>query len=137
MPKYWLLKTEPSAYSYSDLEKDGETTWDGVANNYALKNLSQMQKGDLVFIYHTGDEKQVVGLAQIISNPYPDPKQKNSGLLVIDLKPYKKLSHPVTLSELKAQKELKDFELVRLPRLSVMPVAKEIWKRILNLAGER
>ena len=137
MPNFWLLKTEPSTYSYSDLEKDGKTTWDGVANNYALKNMSQMKRGGLVFIYHTGEEKQIFGIAEAISNPYPDPKQKNPRLLVSDLKPYKKLSRPVTLAELKAQKELKNFELVRLPRLSVMPVPPDIWKKILKLAGEK
>lgn len=135
MHNFWLLKTEPSTYSYSDLEKDGKTIWDGVANNYALKNMSQMKKGDLVFIYHTGEEKQIVGIAEAISNPYP--KQKNPRLLVVDLKPHKKLSRPVTLAELKAQKDLKSFELVRLPRLSVMPVPAEIWKKILKLAGEK
>ena len=135
MPNFWLLKTEPSTYSYSDLEKDGKTTWDGVKNNYALKNMSQMKKEDLVFIYHTGEEKQIVAIAEIISNPYLDPKQKNPHLLVIDLKPHKKLSKPVTLVELKAQKDLKNFELVRLPRLSVMPVAKEIWEKIMNMGA--
>ena len=137
MPNFWLLKTEPSTYSYSDLEKDGKTTWDGVKNNYALKNMSQMKKEDLVFIYHTGEEKQIVAIAEIISNPYLDPKQKNPHLLVIDLKHRKKLSRPVTLAELKAHKDLKNFELVRLPRLSVMPVPAEIWKKILKLAGEK
>lgn len=96
-----------------------------------------MKKGDLVFIYHTGDEKQIVGIAEVISNPYPDPKQKNPHLLVIDLKPHKKLSRPVTLAELKSHKELKNFDLIRLPRLSVMPVSPEIWKKILKLAGEK
>jgi len=137
MPNFWLLKTEPSTYSYSDLGKDGKTSWDGVKNNYALKNMSQMKRGDSVFIYHTGDEKQIVGIAEVISNPYPDPKQKNPRLLVIDLKPHEKLSRPVTLAELKSQKDLKNFELVRLPRLSVMPVPLEIWKKILKLAGEK
>ncbi len=137
MPNFWLLKTEPSAYSYSNLEKDGKTMWDGVTNNYALKNMSQIKKGDVVFIYHTGDEKQVVGIAKTISDPYPDPKQKTPRLLVIDLEPYKKLAKPVTLYELKAKKELKSFELVRLPRLSVMPVAKGIWEIILKMAGEK
>jgi len=137
MSNFWLLKTEPLTYSYSDLEKDGKTTWDGVKNNYALKNMSRMKKGDLVFIYHTGDEKQIVGIAEVISNPYADLKQKNPRLLVIDLKPHKKLSKLVTLAELKAQKDLKNFELVRLPRLSVMPVPPEIWKKILKLAGEK
>ncbi len=131
------MKTEPSAYSYSNLEKDGNTTWDGVKNNYALKNMSRMKKGDLVFIYHTGEEKQVIGIAEVISNSYPDPKQKNPNLLVIDLKSSKKLARPVTLAEIKSQKELKNFELVRLPRLSVMPVAKEIWDKILRIASEK
>jgi len=131
---YWLLKTEPAVYSYDDLEQDGKTISDGITNNLALKYLRSTKKGDLVLIYHTGDEKQAVGIAELTSNPYPDPKQKNPRLVVVDLKPKRRLNKPVTLTQLKAMKEFKDFELVRLPRLSVIPVDGEKWKRIVDLA---
>jgi len=129
-----LLKTEPAVYSYDDLEQDGKTISDGITNNLALKYLRSTKKGDLVLIYHTGDEKQAVGIAELTSNPYPDPKQKNPRLVVVDLKPKRRLNKPVTLTQLKAMKEFKDFELVRLPRLSVIPVDGEKWKRIVDLA---
>jgi predicted RNA-binding protein with PUA-like domain len=135
MPNYWLLKTEPSTYSFADLQRDGMTVWDGVSNPLALKHLRAMKKGDLAFIYHTGNEKQIVGVADIASNPYPDPKQKDAKLVVIDLRPHEKLKHPVTLAEVKARKEFADWELVRMGRLSVMPVSSERWKRIFQMAG--
>jgi predicted RNA-binding protein with PUA-like domain len=135
MPNYWLLKTEPSTYSFADLERDGKTVWDGVSNPLALKHLRTMTKGDRAFIYHTGGEKQIVGIADIASNPYPDPKQKDPKLVVIDLKPCEKLERPVTLAEVKARKEFADWELVRMGRLSVMRVNPERWKRIFQMAG--
>jgi len=131
---YWLLKTEPTVYSYANLEKDKKTVWDGVSNNLALKNIRSMHKGDLVLIYHTGDEKALAGIAEVVSDPYPDPKQKDSKLAVIEVKPKEKLARSVTLSEIKAQSQLKDFELVRLPRLSVMPVSEAVWKQLLEMA---
>ena len=130
MPQYWLLKTEPSTFSFSDLEKQGKTVWDGVTNNLALKHLRSAHQGDFALIYHTGDEKAVVGVAEILSDPYPDPKKKDSKLMVVDLKAKQKLSRPVTLSEIKSDPNFADFPLVRLPRLSVMPVSESQWKRL-------
>lgn len=130
---YWLLKTEPSTYSYADLERDKKTTWDGVSNNLALKHLRAMQKGDLALIYHSGDEKAIVGVAEIVSAPYPDPKQKDTRLVVVDVKPKERLRNPVPLALVKARKELARFELVRMPRLSVMPVARDIWTMLLAM----
>ena len=135
MPNYWLLKTEPSTYSFADLERDGKAVWDGVTNPTALKHLRAMKKGDLAFIYHTGNEKQIVGIADIASNPYPDPKQKDAKLVVVDLKPSERLKRPMTLAEVKSRKEFADWELVRIGRLSVMPVSPERWKRICQMAG--
>jgi predicted RNA-binding protein with PUA-like domain len=124
----WLLKTEPDCYSYDDLEKDKKTVWDGVGNNLALKYLRQMKKGDRALIYHTGDQKAAVGIADVVSDPYPDPKENDPKLAVVDLKPSKRLSSPVTLAQVKSDERLKDFLLVKMSRLSVMPVTEEQWK---------
>lgn len=134
MPNRWLFKTEPSAYSFKQLQKDQRTVWDGVKNNLALKHLGSIQKGDSIFIYHTGDEKAVVGMARAAGNAYPDPAHKDGKLLVIDIEAEKPLSRPVSLAEIKADPKLKSFELVRLPRLSVMPVSDEQWKIIEEMA---
>lgn len=134
MPGYWLLKTEPSDYSYHDLKKDKKTIWDGVSNNLALKHLRKMKKGDLAFIYHTGKERTLVGIAEVVSDPYPDPKQKNSKLVVVDVKAKQELPRVVTLKAIKSDSTFSDFLLVRLPRLSVMPVTPSQWKRLLVLA---
>lgn len=131
---YWLLKTEPSTYSYDDLVRDKKATWDGVANPVALKNIREMAKGDLAFIYHTGDEKSIVGIAEIASAPYPDPKADDSKLVVIDIKPKEKLKTPVSLASVKAKKEFVDFALVRIGRLSVMPVTTAQWKSLLGMS---
>ncbi|HZS44368.1 MAG TPA: EVE domain-containing protein [Blastocatellia bacterium] len=135
MAQRWLLKTEPESYSYADLEREGKAVWDGVSNNAALKNLRSMAKGDEVIIYHTGDEKSLVGLAQVTASAYPDPKKDDPKLVVVDLKPKRKLPRAVTLAEVKANPKLKDFDLVRLPRLSVMPVSEEQWKLLADMAG--
>ncbi len=134
MAQSWLLKTEPSAYSFAQLQRDRRTVWDGVKNPQALKNLGQIQKGDRLLIYHTGDEKAVVGIATALSAAYPDPKKKDAKLLVIDLAPAAALPRPVTLAEIKASPKLKGWELVRLPRLSVMPVSAEQWTEIEHMA---
>jgi predicted RNA-binding protein with PUA-like domain len=134
MPNYWLLKTEPGTYAYADLERQAQAVWDGVMNALALKHLRSMKKGDLAFIYHTGDEKQIVGIADVTSNPYPDPKQKDERLVVVKVKARKRLKRPVTLREIKARKEFTHFDLVRMSRLSVMPVICKHWARILKLA---
>lgn len=127
---YWLLKTEPSAYSFDDLVRDKKATWDGVTNPVALKNIRDMQKGDRVFIYHTGDEKSIVGIAEVTSSPYPDPKQDNPKRVVVDLKPVERVRQPVPLAAVKARKEFADFALVRIGRLSVMPVTPLQWKNL-------
>jgi len=131
----WLFKTEPSSYSFAQLERDGRTTWDGVANALARKHLRGVTRGDRVLIYHTGDEKAVVGTAEAISDPYPDPKTRDDArAVVVDLAVKSRLPRPVTLAELKARPSLAAFPLVRLPRLSVMPVSAAEWKEIERLA---
>jgi predicted RNA-binding protein with PUA-like domain len=129
MAKYYLLKTEPTEYSYDDLEREGKTVWDGVKNNFALKFIKQMKPKDLAFIYHTGKEKQIVGLAEVISNPYED----KNGLFVVDIKPLRKFKKPLTLKQIKEIPEFKDFYLVKMPRLSVMEVPEELAKKILEM----
>ncbi len=137
MAAKWLLKSDPEHYSFSDLERDGKTVWDGIANNFALKNLRNVHRGDLVMVYHTGQERAAVGLAEAASDPYPDPQQKDARLVVIDLKAKEKLARPVTLDEIKQSSTLKNFDLVRLPRLSVMPVSDHQWSTILAMAGAK
>ena len=135
MANRWLFKTEPSAYSFQQLVKDKRTVWDGVKNNLALKHLFGIKKSDEIFIYHTGDEKAVVGIARALSAAYPDPAKKDPKLVVVELEPVKALSRPVTLAEMKANPKLAKFDLVRLPRLSVMPVSEEQWKIIEEMAA--
>ena len=132
----WLFKTEPSTYSYADLQHEGKAVWDGVSNPVALKNLRACKKGDRVIVYHTGDEKSLIGLAEITREAYPDPKKKDERLVVVEIRPSKKLKRPVTLAEVKARKEFADFALVRLPRLSVMPVSDVQYALLMKLAGE-
>ncbi len=129
---YWLLKTEPSDYAYADLEADQGTLWDGVSNNLALKHLRQIRRGDQALIYHTGGERVVVGVAEVTSDPFPDPERDDPRLVVVEVKPGRKLAKPIPLADIKEDPELKDFDLVRLPRLSVMPVTEAVWKRLLS-----
>jgi predicted RNA-binding protein with PUA-like domain len=131
---YWLLKTEPGTYGWDDLVRDKKATWDGITNSTALIHLRSMKKNDLALIYHTGDERQVVAVAEVLSNPYPDPKQDNKKLVVIDLKPKRKLKRPVTLDEFKADPAFKAWDLLRIGRLSVVPVPDKMWKRIEELS---
>ncbi len=135
MPQYWLLKTEPSDYSYADLSRDGKTVWDGVSNNLALKHLRNMKAGDLAFLYHTGKERALVGIADVISDPYPDPKKNDPKLAVVDVKAREQLPQSVSLADVKADSEFSDFLLVRISRLSVMPVTLPQWNRLLAMAG--
>ena len=137
MAAKWLLKSDPEHYSFFDLERDGKTVWDGIANNLALKNLRNVRSGDQVMVYHTGDERAAVGLAEAVSDPYPDPAQQDPRLVVIDLQAKGKLARPVSLDEIKSSAGLKDFDLVRLPRLSVMQVTDVLWKAVLALAGKK
>ena len=129
---YWLLKTEPSNYAYADLEADQGTLWDGVSNNLALKHLRRIRRGDQALIYHTGGERVVVGIAEVTSDPFPDPERDDPRLVVVEVKPRRKLAKPIPLADIKADPELKDFDLVRLPRLSVVPVTEAVWKRLLS-----
>jgi predicted RNA-binding protein with PUA-like domain len=131
---YWLLKTEPSTYSYDDLVRDKKTRWDGVTNSLALKHIRAMKKGDQVFVYHTGDEKSIVGVAEVAGDPYPDPKAGDPKIVVIDLKPKQRLASPVPLAAIKAKEGFSDFALVRIGRLSVMPVSPEQWKTLLSMS---
>jgi predicted RNA-binding protein with PUA-like domain len=134
MANYWLVKTEPSTYSYDDLEREETAVWDGVKNPVALRNLRSMHPGDHVLVYHTGDEKAVVGWATVVSAPYADPKKKGSTLFVIDLKAHRRLPQPVTLAQIKADRTFVDLPIVRQGRLSVSPVTAPQWSRLLKLA---
>ena len=133
MPNYWLLKTEPSTYAFTDLERDGSAVWDGVSNALALKHLRSMKRGGLAFVYHTGHKKQIVGMARVTRDPYPDPKGNDPRLVVVDLEPRERLPRPITLAEVKASAEFRDFELVRMGRLSVMPVSQSRWRKLLQM----
>jgi predicted RNA-binding protein with PUA-like domain len=133
---HWLLKTEPDCYAWNDLARDKRTVWDGVANATALKHIRSMKKGDSALFYHTGGERAVVGLAEIASDPYPDPKEDDERLAVVDLKLKKQLPRPVTLDQIKADKTFAGWELLRIGRLSVVPVPKPMWDRLINMAKE-
>jgi predicted RNA-binding protein with PUA-like domain len=130
---YWLLKTEPEDYAYENLERDGSTVWDGVSNALALKHLRNMQKGDLALIYHTGKQRRIMGIAEVVSHPYPDPTLNDAKRVVIDLHPLSRISQPVTLAEIKQDAHFQDFDLLRLSRLSVMPVSATHWQRLMEL----
>ncbi|HTO73079.1 MAG TPA: EVE domain-containing protein [Gemmatimonadales bacterium] len=133
MPGHWLLKTEPTSYSFQQLEKAGRATWDGVRNNLALLHLRAMKNGDQALIYHSGAEKQVVGVARISSAPYPDPSQDDPRRVVVDLVPLRRLKHSVTLARIRAEPALAAMPLIKFTRLSVMPVTAEQWKRLLAM----
>jgi len=130
----WLFKEEPANYSFDEFVKDGKTTWVGVKNPLAQKHLHAIRKGDRVFYYHTGNEKAVVGIAKATANAYADPNDKSGKLAVVDLEPVSKLPRPVTLAEIKADPSFKTFPLVRISRLSVMPVSDEEWTAIVGKA---
>lgn len=134
MVNYWLAKQEPSSYNFEQLRKDKKTMWDGVHNNLALKHINNMKKGDQIMFYHSGKEKQIVGIMEVASNPYPNPEEKNKRYVVVDVKYKKPLNRSVSLDEIKKQKKFKDWELLRISRLSVMPVPKTIWDSILKIS---
>ena len=136
---FWLFKEEPTHYSYDDLVKDGSTAWEGVHNNLALKNLRQVKKGDQIFYYHTGDEKAVVGIMKAVADAYSadgDAPLATSKEVGVKVAPLRKLKNPVSLHEIKADPKFKDFLLVKISRLSVMPVTKEHWDEILEMSNE-
>jgi predicted RNA-binding protein with PUA-like domain len=134
---HWLLKTEPDCYSWQNLVQDKQTSWDGVTNAVALKNIRAMKKGDTAFVYHTGGQREAVGIAEIVSAPYPDPKEEDERIVVVDIKPKKALARPVSLDEFKADKAFEGWVLLRIGRLSVVPVPEPMWKRALALSEEK
>ncbi|MCJ8282430.1 MAG: EVE domain-containing protein [Rivularia sp. ALOHA_DT_140] len=130
----WLLKTEPNEYSFFDLEKENIAVWDGVKNALALKNMRTMLPGEEAFIYHTGKERRIIGIAQVKSTAYPDPKLNDTKRLVIDIQAVKKLPEVVTLAQIKKDEKFTGFDLIRLPRLSIVPVLPQYWQRLLEMA---
>lgn len=131
---YWLLKTEPTCYAWEDLVRDKSAVWDGITNALALKHLRTMKKGDLVLVYHTGGERAAVGVGEVCSEPYPDPRQDDERHAVVDLRPKRRLPRPVTLSDVKADPAFAGWEFLRNGRLSVVPVPEAMWGRILALS---
>ena len=137
MTNYWLVKQEPSGprgYNFSTLQKEKTTVWDGVHNNLALKHMRNMKKGDSVLYYHTGDERQAVGIMTVTSKSYPNPEEDNKRFVVVDVKYKRQLDKPVSLEQMKKEKSFKNWELLRISRLSVMPVPKTIWDKIIHLS---
>ena len=134
---YWLLKTEPTYYSFDDLVRDRRVVWEGVKNPTALGHLRRVEKGDTVVIYHTATEKSAIGLAEVTRGPYPDPKLSDPKRVVVDLKPLRRLAAPVPLATFRADAVLKTTELVRISRLSVVPLTAAHFARVLERAGEK
>ena len=134
---YWLVKSEPSAYSWDQLVKDKQTDWTGVRNYAARNHLKSMKKGDEVFFYHSNEGLEIVGIAKVAKEAYQDPTTEEAAWVCIDLKPHKKLKIPVALDTIKKEKRLKDMALVRIGRLSVQPVTEKEYDVILELAGEK
>ena len=133
--KYWLVKSEPSVYSWDQFVKDGKTTWDGVRNYAARLHLRAMKKGDEVFFYHSNEGVEIVGIANVVKEAYQDPSTDDEKWVAVDLKPVRKLKKPVNLAQLKSEKKLKDMALLRISRLSVQPVTAEEWEIIMEMAG--
>jgi predicted RNA-binding protein with PUA-like domain len=133
---YWLFKEEPNHYSLEDLFRDKRSVWAGVGNNLALKHLRSVKKGDRVLYYHTGKEKAVVGVMEVVKGPYPDPKRDDARFVVVDVKPVRRFDRPVSLAEIKSNPFFADFALVRISRLSVMPVTGEQWTEIERMSKQ-
>lgn len=133
---YWLIKSEPSTYSWEQLEKDKKTFWDGVRNYAARNNLRAMKKGDLAFFYHSNDGLEIVGIAKVVKEAYQDPTTSEEAWVAVDFAPHKKLKNPVGLAEIKTKKELANMALVKLGRLSVQPVTDKEWETVMKMAGE-
>ena len=134
---YWLVKSEPSTYSWEQLQKYKQTTWDGVRNYAARNHLKAMKKGDEVFFYHSNEGLAIVGIAKVAKEAYQDPTTDETAWVVVDLKPYKKLKSPVTLKAIKKDKRLKEMALVRIGRLSVQPVTNKEWNAIMEMSGDK
>ncbi len=130
----WLVKSEPNSYSWEQFQKDGKTFWDGVRNYAARLHLRAMRKGDEVFFYHSNEGLEIVGIAKVTKEAYPDPTSKEDGWVAVDLKPVKSLKRPVTLKEIKEQKNLSEMALLRLGRLSVQPVKEEEWRAVMEMS---
>jgi predicted RNA-binding protein with PUA-like domain len=133
--QHWLLKTEPSEYSFEDLVASGRESWDGITNPLALKHLRSFRAGDLALIYHTGGVRCAVGIARILGAPYPDPKAGSPARVAVDLEPVRRLREPVSLEAMKGHPGLKGLELFRITRLSVVPLGKQHWNIILKMSG--
>jgi predicted RNA-binding protein with PUA-like domain len=134
---FWLIKSEPSTYSYDQLVKDGHTTWDGIRNYAARNHLRSMKKDDQVLFYHSNEGLEIVGIATVAREAYQDPTTKEEAWLAVDITPYKKLKKPVNMQQVKADKRLAEMALLRISRLSVQPVTEKEWKVIMELAGEK
>lgn len=134
MAKRWLFKEEPKHYSFEDLTRDCKTIWEGVKNPLAQKHLRAVKKGDLILYYHTGNEKAVVGIARAASAPHPDLRVNDGKTVAVEIEPVKALAHHVTLAEIKSRPEFSQFPLVRISRLSVMPVSASEWRAIEKMA---
>lgn len=137
---YWLAKQEPSGprgYPLEQLEKDRRTVWDGVRNNLALKHVRSMKKGDQALYYHTGSERRAVGVMEVVRGPYPDPGQDDERLAVVDVRYVRRLASPVTLEMIKAEPSLAGWDLLRIPRLSVVPVPPAAWRAVLRMGAKR
>ena len=132
--KYWLLKSEPEAWSWDNQVKEGASMWDGVRNYQARNNLKEMRKNDLCFFYHSVTERSVVGIVKVVKEHYPDPTDKTGRFVVVDVKAIKKLENPVSLDQIKEDKKLKNIALVKQSRLSVMPIQIKEWEEIIKLS---
>lgn len=133
----WLVKTDPETYTIEDLERDGRTAWDGVRNALAIIHLKAMKPGDSALVYHSGADKALVGLAEIVSEPRPDPTDPSGKSVCPDLRHVRTFARRPTLKEIKAEPKLEGLELIRMSRLSVMPVSEAHWKVLLKMAGEK
>src|SRR5688572_11385216 len=131
---YWLVKSEPSVYSWEQLEKDKQTTWDGVRNYAARNHLRSMKKGDQVFFYHSNEGLDIVGIAKVVKEAYQDPTTDVDAWVTVDIRPLKKFKHPVSLDKIKKDKRLKEMALLRISRLSVQPVTESEWEAIMELS---
>ena len=133
--RHWILKTEPSTYSFDDLAKERNAVWDGVKNPVALKHMKQMQPGDQILVYHTGDDREIVGRAEVTSAAYPDPKAKDANVVAVNLRAGERLAKPVTLAQIKADPYFMDLGLVRMGRLSVVPATAEQFDKLLEMGA--
>jgi predicted RNA-binding protein with PUA-like domain len=134
---YWLVKSEPSVYSWEQFEKDKETVWSGVRNYAARLHLRAMKKGDQVLYYHSNEGLEIVGIAKVIKEAYQDPTTEDDKWVAVDLKPFRRLKHSVSMEQIKEDPRLKEMALVRISRLSVQPVSDEEWKVVMGMAGEK